>query len=47
MFELIESTFALTAFDVEFEVTLRDECKKKKKKNRLINANSRKLFVVL
>lgn len=33
MFELIESTFALTAFDVEFEVTLRDECKKKKKKS--------------
>lgn len=32
MFELIESIFALIAFDVEFEVTLRDECKKKKKK---------------
>lgn len=44
MFELIESTLALTAFDIELEVTLRGEYIKK---NRLINANSKKLFVVL
>lgn len=34
MFELIESTLASTVFDIELEVTLRDEYKKKKSFNK-------------